>query len=721
MRWFLGIRVALLIIFLFIVGLVIRSYTSHRQSATSLLKAVDTLERDNPSLHLMDSALVMLNEAESNFRLYTALYDKNYLRTFGKQMDTVSVLLDSAGQPVPGSNPATLDNLVKRKSAMADKIAMLKKTTDSMLVGSIQDNMMNRLLAGVKPFDASRIKREAVVYDTLKTGAGAAPKRGLFKRLGQAIANKKDTVASQMVITVRTKSGETMTKEEYEARQLRNILNDVNAYYKGVLRKQLEGRTQINVAEHSLAGTNLILLQDLKGLIQTTKSQVRQEEAAQKASAGLMANTSVNDMKWNVIWFLVGAFALAALLIYAWYRNREYQRKLQAEKDKALETARARSVFMANMSHEIRTPLNSIVGFGEQLDHTSLNPQQREMVRAIEISSDMLMQVVNDVLDFSKLESDYISVQKKPFVLYQALGEVASTMRIQATVKQLDFQLFFEGDRQQQVAGDVFRLKQILMNLVGNAIKYTDKGSVTLRASLENKGEKQVLFAVSIEDTGPGISADLLPRIFERYYQTRSARVASKGTGLGLAITKRLVELHGGTIQVESEPGKGSKFTCHIPFETVAVPQVIEGPIPTPDQLMEGVYVLVADDQEMNLLLMKMLLTRWKCRFDMARDGKTAHDLFESNQYDLVLLDLQMPNLSGIDVVKHIRASHDREKAAVPVLAITADVTQDDEKVLKEAGFSDWAQKPFKEKDLYNTIAKHLKRKGRPSEVAAQV
>jgi CheY-like chemotaxis protein/nitrogen-specific signal transduction histidine kinase len=398
----------------------------------------------------------------------------------------------------------------------------------------------------------------------------------------------------------------------------------------------------------------------------------------------------------------------------AWllFENRRKARLLEIEKQKALDQARARSVFLANMSHEIRTPLNSIVGFSEQLGHTPLDEEQRDLLHAVEVSADMLMEVVNDVLDFSKLDSDYISIQKQPFTLYQAVSDVVNTMRVQASRKELELQFSFEGSLHQHVQGDMFRLKQVLVNLIGNAIKYTDKGSITVTGKLEKQDDQHGVFTLAVADTGPGMPPEALPRIFERFYQARSPRQEVKGTGLGLAITQRLVKLHGGDIGVESEVGKGSCFTFHIPYELVTPPQTV---VVTQQDIehmngnqLEGLYVLIADDQEMNLLLLKMILTRWKCRFDMAKDGVTAYELFKTNNYDLVLLDLQMPQMSGIDVVTRIRTDIDSRKSKVPVLVLTADITQQDEESFRKAGFNDWMLKPFRERDIYKVIIKHL-------------
>ncbi len=714
------LRIVVPVLFLLAAILGIRACNEHRSSSLSLLKAVDTLKQGHPGLRLIDSALVTLNAAESNFRLYTVIYEQGYLQTFSLQLDTVSSLLDSVSKPrVMGNSSRQLFTLIREKEDMSGKIAGIKRSTDELLARSLKDEMIEKMLNAIPPYSASRIKNEEVTIDTVGNEQSKLAKKGLFKRLGQAIANKNDTVKSKQTILIRTKDGKVMPKEQYEAERMRRILSDINVYYKGVLRQQLEGRTRVNLAEHSLALTNLTLLGDLKKIIQTLKAEAQDDEAGRKYRAGMVTGSSIRKMTGNFIWMFVTLLLAIAGAVVLYFDNRRKARQLAIEKQKALDEARARSVFLANMSHEIRTPLNSLVGFTEQLGHTPLKEEQRELLRAVELSADMLMEVVNDVLDFSKLDSDYISIQKQPFTLHQALTDVVSTMRVQAARKQLDLQFSFEGNQQQHVLGDMFRLKQVLVNLIGNAIKYTEKGSITVKAKLEKQEGQRCLFSFSVADTGPGMPPEALPKIFERFYQARSPRLEAKGTGLGLAITQRLVKLHGGDITVESEVGKGSVFSGHIPYELASPPQTVVITQQDLDQLngnrLEGLYVLIADDQEMNLLLLKMILTRWKCRFDMAKDGATAYELFKTNHYDLVLLDLQMPHMSGIDVVSRIRTDIDSHKAKVPVLVLTADISRQDEEAFRKAGFNDWMVKPFREKDIYKVIVKNLSQ-ARPTE-----
>jgi signal transduction histidine kinase/ActR/RegA family two-component response regulator len=613
-----------------------------------------------------------------------------------------------------GNASKKLFDRIRGKEDMSGKIADIKKSTDELLARSLKDEMIEKMLNAIPPYSASRIKNEEVTIDTLGNEETKLAKKGLFKRLGNAIANKNDTVKSKQTILIRTKDGKVMPKEEYEAERMRRILLDINGYYKNVLRQQLEGRTRINIAEHSLALTNLNLLADLKRIIHTLKAQAQEDESDRKNRAVIMTFSSVRDMTGDFIWMFTLLLLAIACALVLYFNNKQKRRQLAEEKQQALDDARARSVFLANMSHEIRTPLNSLVGFTEQLSHTPLKEEQRELLRAVELSSEMLMEVVNDVLDFSKLDSDYISIQKHPFTVYQAVSDVINTMRVQAARKQLDLQFSFEGGLQQHVLGDSFRLKQILINLIGNAIKYTETGGITVTGKLEKQDGQRYRFSFAVADTGPGMPPEALPKIFERFYQARSPRQDIKGTGLGLAITQRLVKLHGGDITVESEVGKGSVFNGYIPYEPANPPQTVVVTQQDIEQLnrnrLEGLYVLIADDQEMNLLLLKMILTRWKCRFDMAKDGATAYELFKTNHYDLVLLDLQMPHMSGVDVVSRIRTDADSQKAKVPVLVLTADISRQDEEIFHKAGFNDWMLKPFREKDIYKVILKNIAR-----------
>lgn len=666
---------------------------------------------EHPFVHLMDSALFTLNDAENNFRLYTVLYQRKYLETFSKDLGNVLSMINTISGSL--NTTSSLAALMKEKEDLSGKIASLKQATDSMLARSIRNEMIDQLLNGIPAYNMKQIKKEKVTIDTVnnvqqpKTG-----KKGLFKRIGNALSNKKDTVKAQVSIVVRTRSGRVIDKEAYDAMQLRKVVSDINSYYKDILKQQLSNRMRLNETESSLAGTNIAMMEDLKGLLISLREHAAMQARAEKRAARDVVGNSTVKMKSIVLAGLLALLVCLAVIAAAAWIIRKNNRRLKAAKLAAEEQTRMRTDFLNNMSHEMRTPLTSLAGFTEQLSYTPLNPVQKELVTSMDSAANMLVQVVNDVLDFSKLEHDYMSLTLQPFVLYQVFNEVMNIMRIQALKKNLEFNVSFEGNRNGQANGDVFRLRQVLLNLVSNAIKYTDKGTVTVTAILESAGEKQWQFRLTVADTGEGISAEAQQHLFERFFQAGNAKSHLKGTGLGLAITRRLVTLQGGEISVESELQKGSRFMCRIPYEKVNVPLMVPAHTHEGKEMvgahMEGRYVLVADDQEMNLLLLKMILTRWKCRFDMATDGQTALELFQQYSYDLVLLDLHMPKLNGIEVMEQIRKNSDPGKAGVITLALTANISASDEEAFVKAGFNGWLLKPFREKDIYKAIMEHL-------------
>lgn len=706
--------VSLALIFVLLVILFFSGYRIHRQSAVKLLQATDTLMIDDPSIHLMDSALFTLNDAENNFRLYTVLYERKYLQTFSSELGNVLSMVDTISHSLSSSsNDQQFKDLIKEKETVSGNIAALKKATDSMLTGSLKNDMIDRLLSSIPVYNVKQVKKEKVTIDTVNNvQEPKTAKKGFFKRLGNAFANKKDTVKAQVSIRVRTKDGRVIDKETYDAMQLKKVVTDVNGYYKDILKKQLTNRLKLNDQESSLAGNNIAMMEQLKALLISLRENAAKQHQLTKQSAQRVVTNSTSDMKSMTAKGLIALLLFTAIIIAGAWMMRKKNQQLKLAKQVAEEQTRVRTDFLNNMSHEMRTPLTSVAGFTEQLEYTPLSPAQKGMVSSIASATNMLIQVVNDVLDFSKLENDYISFTPQPFVLYQVYNEVVDMMRVQAVKKHLEFRVSFEGDKNGQVNGDVFRLKQILINLLSNAVKYTDKGSITVTATLSVQNDTQSLFSFTVTDTGEGISPEAQQHLFERFFQAGNARSSVKGTGLGLAITKRLINLQGGEILVKSELHKGSSFICQIPYEKVAVPlMVTESPKDIQEltgAFMEGRYVLVADDQEMNLLLLKLILTRWKCRFDMATDGNSAMELFNQYNYDLVLLDLHMPGMSGVEVMEQIRKDKDPVKAGVVSLALTANITADDEAAFRAAGFNGWLMKPFREKEIYQEIMKYL-------------
>lgn len=371
---------------------------------------------------------------------------------------------------------------------------------------------------------------------------------------------------------------------------------------------------------------------------------------------------------------------------------------------------------MTKPCHEIRTPLNSVIGFSEQLGKESLHPEQKEQVDAIRSSSEMLLELVNEILDFSKYETGKMSFDRTPFMPGKVMENVFSSMHIHATKKHILLENQISIDKTLCCEGDKMRLKQVIMNLLGNAIKFTANGKVILSADIENQPNNCILLKVTVTDTGLGIAKDDLPYIFEEFSQVASAQMVTrhKGTGLGLAICKKIIELQGGSISVSSEPGKGSAFSFELPLTKCELDEPHQTQLFS-DELMADLVndkrVLFVEDNQLNVLLGSTILKKWKIKYDIAYNGKEAFNLFEKNNYDVLLTDIQMPEMNGMQLTELIREYPNAYKSNIPIMALTANVLKEDRDIYFKAGITDVILKPFLEKNLIEKIALAIQNK----------
>jgi len=338
--------------------------------------------------------------------------------------------------------------------------------------------------------------------------------------------------------------------------------------------------------------------------------------------------------------------------------------------------------------------------------------KQKEQLGAIRNSSIILLDVVNDILDFSKYEIGKVSLEKRPFSPYLAIKDVFDSLKIQTGVKEIVLELKWTTDQTAFVLEDPLRLKQIVINLLGNAIKFTNGGKVTLIGSFKKETGKQLRLKVSVIDTGLGISKENQKVIFDEFAQVyyASTKQSYQGTGLGLAICKRIVELHGGSIEVNSEENEGSTFSFEIPYEQIDQPEVKNGSTNQviDNQRLAGKRILLAEDNVLNILLAKTILEKYDVIFDSANDGKEALELFNHKTYDLILTDVQMPEMGGVELAKEIRAHSSEEKRAIPVLGITANIMQEDRITYLKSGMNELVIKPFLEQELLDKILKFI-------------
>jgi PAS domain S-box-containing protein len=371
-------------------------------------------------------------------------------------------------------------------------------------------------------------------------------------------------------------------------------------------------------------------------------------------------------------------------------------------KAKAEDAVKAKQQFLSNMSHEIRTPMNAIIGFTKVVLKTELNVKQREYLNAIKQSGNSMIVLINDILDLAKVDAGKMTFEKMPFKLESSIS--AMVHLFEAKIEEKNLKLIKDYDKHipEVLLGDPVRLHQIILNLVSNAVKFTAKGNITIAVKLLKEDQEHATIEFAISDTGIGISEGKLETIFENFQQASSGTSRLYGgTGLGLAIVKQLVEGQHGTIQVQSKPEAGSTFRFTLAFQKTNDRAEPDTELLELDTELKHIKVLVVEDMALNQLLMKTLLDDFGFERDIAANGKIAIEKLAKKNYDIVLMDLQMPEMNGFEATEHIRNTM---RSTIPIIALTADVTTVDLEKCKAVGMNDYIAKPVDERVLYSKI-----------------
>jgi len=374
----------------------------------------------------------------------------------------------------------------------------------------------------------------------------------------------------------------------------------------------------------------------------------------------------------------------------------------------AEDAVKAKQQFLSNMSHEIRTPMNAIIGFTKVVLKTDLSAKQKEYLTAIKISGDALIALINDILDLAKVDAGKMSFEQTPFKMAASISAMLHLFETKIQEKNLELVKKYDSKIPEVLVGDPIRLHQIILNLVSNAVKFTSKGKITVSVRLLREDEEKAKIEFAVTDTGIGIAENKIAKIFENFEQATSgtSRLFG-GTGLGLAIVKQLVEPQGGTLTVKSKIDEGSTFSFVLSFKKTKAEAEPETELVELETEIKNIRVLVVEDIALNQLLMKTLLDDFGFERDIATNGKIAIEKLKKNNYDIILMDLHMPEMNGFEATEYIR---NKMNSKIPIIALTADVTTVDLAKCKEVGMNDYLAKPVDERALYTKIIGLLKK-----------
>lgn len=417
-------------------------------------------------------------------------------------------------------------------------------------------------------------------------------------------------------------------------------------------------------------------------------------------------NLAPDEAEVSNLLHLLFSFVLTAMLVFALFRyTRITNSKLIGAREEAEKYSNLQSEFLANMSHEIRTPLNGIIGSSYLLKSTSLTPEQLEYANTIGLSSSMLMEIIDNILDLSKLEANQIRLDQVEFDLGHSLEEVAQMLKPTIKDKPVELKVEMPQGFEQMVSGDQKRIKQVISNLLGNAIKFTDAGEIILSMSQQPASDGFYHFEIRVKDTGIGISKEEQTKLFTRFYQVESsADRRFMGTGLGLVISKNLVELMGGTLDVSSVEGKGTEFVVSLRLKTSdMIKQKAVSHSAGIKERFPYLKILLAEDNEVNQVVMSKMLSRMGFEIDVASDGEEAYSMAVEGNYDLIFMDIQMPGKDGMQSTREIRRQLKNLDKPV-IAALTANALAKDKERCLQAGMNDYLSKPVAAKDIERLV-----------------
>ncbi|MBA4239689.1 MAG: hypothetical protein C0448_03115 [Sphingobacteriaceae bacterium] len=636
--------------------------------------------------------LIEIREAENNVKAYNLTHNKAYLISFYSS----AVIIDDKINEIYQET-----NIKPRESIIIDSIVLLNKRKFELL--------RNQLYAD----DETKITDE---LNTISKKIDEAYEKRNYETITQPISKKDSSIKKEHFLKrlfnkqhSELINDEKINSSKTELKQFSDTKNELKKIVKKVQNKQLEKLTDKKNLELKTENEGKFIVDKIRAFL--TELEESEKNATNEKIA--IANKDVNVIKTLaiIISVIISLLLLIASFLIVNYveKKKEYEIALIQAKQNAEDLAKTKETFLANMSHEIRTPLNAIYGFTEQVLKSDLNPEQYEQLNIVKKSAFHLINLISDILDYSKIQAGKLKIENIEFNLEKELNDIHLLFAQQCINKQLELIFTVNPNVPNFINSDLTKLKQIMYNLIGNAIKFTEKGTITVIVKNIKAHNSQHLH-IQIIDTGIGIPKEKIPKLFNEYEQAHSnVNKQYGGTGLGLVITKKLLEKMGGCIFLKSEEQKGTRITIKIPYyicqnskKNSNTPTVSSHHI---EEVLVNKRILIVDDEEFNRLLLKTILLKFDATITEAENGDEAISLIQKNNYDIVLMDIRMPKKNGIEACTEIRKFNKQ----LVILAATAAINQAKTEKCIEVGFNGFVYKPFTEQKLLENIYHFLK------------
>lgn len=700
------IRKILAAFFLAFIAVVLAQSIS-RFSFRELLGTVAELSEPNEKLGLLNSVFQEITTLDQIQRAEAITNPKKPYNSFLSQSSNLNALIDSLAQMPWDTSQA--NRLIQMKDVLSERnkqffsyLKVKAEILDNRKFSIQLDTLAAILTNDEMAIDSSLITTHKKTITTYLPDTNRIRKkehRSFFRQLfgGKKSAPPPDTprikVEEQFSFDVDTLA---VARQNEALVEVEKIMRELEA-------EQRQQQKRLERQELELINANSVFIAQLLNILHDVEAEELQRMRETNRHAVSVMNQSISRTNLLLLSFLLAAAFFVYLIYIDVTRSNYYKAQLEKAKDRAEELSQIKQRFLANMSHEIRTPLQSIIGFAEQLKQ---NGDHHEAAEAIHSSSEHLLHIVNEVLDYSRISSGNFTVEKEPFHLMGVIKEVEAAIRMQAEQKNLTFILDAEQSTDYELKGDSFRLRQILYNLLGNAIKFTNRGFVKLSVKTK-EDEDHVNCVFEVIDSGIGISTEELDKIFNQFEQanTQIARHYG-GTGLGLTIVKSLVDAQAGTLNVSSKPGYGSNFQVTLKFEKCE-PAQAGMPGPNTQQTPVGFdgKVLVVDDDPLILRLCSLILNKNRIDHVTFQDAQACLDAEVDNSVTHVFLDIRMPSINGVDLCHALRQKY---PAHVRYMALTAHVLKEERDDILSEGFDGILPKPFREAELVGVLKNTL-------------